>query len=367
MKILQVCPYDFGRPGGVQQHVLSVSKYLEKAGHNVVVVGPNTGYSPKNIRFKAWGQNRGLSFGGTYIDINRMTRNEQQAFKEWCSEEAFDIIHYHTFWNPLLGFQIRKLSKAKHVATFHDTPKYRWAGKMIMPLAAGAIAPLFDAILSVSATQRQYIDPLIPKHKIQIIPNGIDLDPFQNSKDAKSKNTENTILFLGRLEPRKGVMDALLVAQNLKDRLPFKMIVAGDGPQMQFAKAFAETHQLSNVTFLGKVTDEEKYDLMNQADLLIVPSRYGESFGIILLESMAAGLPMAGYGNSGYLNVLDETQRKWFVQPGNTAALTKAVKDLIENEPIRTELGAVGREAVQQYDWKILVDKLLQVYHSVLK
>ncbi len=365
MKIAQVCPYDFSRPGGVKSHILSLSSHLSKLGHEVKVIVPNIHkelINEPNIYF--FGKNRSVNIGGTKIDVNVALGSEWRELKAFLKAEQFDVIHFHTIWNPLLPFQIRYLSlkHTKHVATFHDTPKSAWIGKTVMPIMAKLIFPFLDQIISVSKSQSRFISRF-SKRKISIIPNGIDLDQFQ--PDETVMRLENTLLFLGRLEPRKGIFYALEVFKQLKKRHPkLKLIIAGDGDERTEVLKFIAKHQLKDVWLLGFVTEEEKIRLLRQATIYLATALYGESFGIVLLEAMACGTPVVGFANTGYKNVITEEMRPYFSEPQDEEGLIKATEAILTDSNIGTQISTLGLAEVKKYNWTHVAKQIEKLYLS---
>ncbi|WP_258100997.1 glycosyltransferase family 4 protein [Marinoscillum pacificum] len=367
MKIAQVCPYDFSRPGGVKNHIESLSKYLRQMGHEVKIIAPNPNISEEGVYH--FGGNRSLNLGGTKIDINIALGAERKALKNFLRNEQFDVIHFHTFWNPALPFQIRRFSRAKHVTTFHDTPKSQFVGKNIMPIAAKGVFTLMDAIISVSKTQAAYINRF-SKREISIIPNGIDLAEYQQPIEPIKKYDDGkfNILFLGRLEERKGILHALESYKIVKKANPdIRLIIAGDGDERIQAENFIKIHELQDIEMLGFVSESEKLRLLKTADLYIAPALFGESFGIVLLEAMAMGTPMCGYGNEGYLNVLSEKQRAYFASPYDTESLAAKTLALISDQNEQSKMILEGSQVVQPFDWEILTTQIENVYKRVLK
>ncbi len=366
MKIAQVCPYDFSRPGGVKSHIESLAKYLSLEGHEVSIIAPHPSVDRPNVYH--FGSNRSLNLGGTKIDINIALGEERKALKSFLNEEDFDIIHFHTFWNPALAFQIRKMSKAKHVATFHDTPKNQIVGKTIMPLAAKGVFAMMGAVISVSETQASYINRF-SKKEIAIIPNGIDLEACQQpvSIIEKYKDGKFNILFLGRLEERKGLIYALKAFQKIKEENKnIRLIIAGDGDERATAERFISENHLEDVELLGFVSEEDKHRLLKTADLYLAPALFGESFGIVLLEAMAMGTPIVGFANQGYLNVLSDMQRKYFAEPRDLDGLTNHLLSLIQSKDTLETLSGHGLEIVQQYNWRIHAKEIQKIYAGLL-
>lgn len=367
MKIAQICPYDFTRPGGVKNHIECLSGYLRSKGHEVKIIAPTPVVDEENVYH--FGRNRSMRIGGTKIDINIAWGREWNDLKQFLRDESFDIIHFHTFWNPALPLQVRLLSKAKHVTTFHDTPKSEWMGKTVMPLAAKGVFRLMDAVISVSETQANGVNRF-SKQKIHIIPNGIDLNTYSQPIEAVPKYQDGkfNLLFLGRLEPRKGLTYALESFRALKDRYEdVRLLVAGDGAERAIAEQFISKYQMENIELLGFVSEVEKRQLLRTADLYLAPALYGESFGIVLLEAMAMGTPIVGFANSGYLNVLNNAQKKYFSRSYDIEGLNRAIMELYQSKTKRKLLSKEGYAEVKKYDWNVIGADVNDIYLSLLK
>ena len=370
MKIALVCPYDFSRPGGVKSHIVVLSKYLRKSGHEVIIIAPSKNVQPlgeDHVQF--FGKNRSLNLWGTKIDINIALGRERKTLREFIGKENFDIIHFHTFWNPVLPWQIRRFSQAKHVVTFHDTPKNRFVGRTIMPIAALGMFKLMDAIISVSETQASYINRL-SKREISIIPNGIDLDEYLKPVEPIEKYLDGkfNLLFLGRLEERKGLIYAMKSYKALKQKNEgLRLIIAGDGDERSVAEAFIRKHSLPDVHLLGFVSEEMKLQLLKTADTFLTPALFGESFGIVLLEAMAMGVPVTGFANEGYLNVLSDEQQKYFATPGDLDGLIGRIQFMINSKPILKSLSEQGQKVVKAYDWKEIIAQIETIYNNAAR
>ena len=364
MKIALVCPYDFSRPGGVKSHIVSLSKHLAMIGHQVKIIAPNINaklVQEEKVYF--FGKSRSVNIGGTKIDVNIALGEEKKALKAFLNDEAFDIIHYHTIWNPFIPLQVLKHSKAKQIATFHDTPKSQFVGDWIMPAVAKGIFKFLDQIISVSKSQSQFISRF-SKRKIHIIPNGIDLKEIAAITPQKSNRKDDffQMFFMGRLEPRKGVMHALQAYKQLKQRYPqMKLVIAGDGDGRAEVEKYIKDFSLLDVEVLGFVSEEEKYRLLKESDIYLAPALYGESFGIVLLESMAVGTPIAGYANAGYKNVITDEMSIGFAEPEDLEGFVSGIEKLILSST-RDTLSKHGLEEVKKYDWQEVSKQVNEIY-----
>ena len=376
MKIAQVCPYDWSRPGGVKSHIENLAIYLRKMGHEVKIIAPNVNadaITDPNVKLIGKGRSTNL-WGGTEIDINIARGKEVTALKSYLEDEQFDLLHFHNGWTPFMTYQVRYYSKAKHVGTFHDTPAdtflaQHFVGPILMPLAASLIWKVADHMISVSESQSRYVKSFLSKNPT-IIPNGINPDHFNTSfaPIEEYKDGKFNMLFLGRFEERKGLFHTLNVFKTLKSKYAdIRLLIAGDGEQRQEAFDFVAEHHLEDVIFLGFIDEAIKASLIRTADVLMATALYGESFGIVLLEAMACGTPVAGYGNEGYLNVIKAPWTEYFPKPRELYTLTNKVEKLYNHPEIRDEISEWGIKEAKKYEWEKITNKVYEVYEQVMK
>lgn len=375
MKIAQVIPYDFSRPGGVKSHIENLAIYLKKMGHEVKIIAPNVnGHLIDNPDVKLIGKGRNTDFwGGTKIDINMAKGDEIKELKAYLKKEQFDILHFHNGWTPFMTYQVRYFSNAKNVGTFHDTPTDTFFGQKIvggilMPLASGVVTLVADELISVSKSQAKYVTRFFTK-KPAIIPNGINPEQFNTSFDpwAEYQDDKFNLLYLGRFEGRKGLFYALESFKQLKPKYPnLRLLIAGDGDQKQDALDFVSNNHLEDVVFLGFVDEDKKASLIRTAHIMLATAIFGESFGIVLLEAMACGTPMVGFGNSGYLNVINGKWTEYFPEPRDGQSLTDKIEKLYNNPDIREEMIDWGIEEAKKYEWAKITEQVETVYQKAL-
>lgn len=189
-----------------------------------------------------------------------------------------------------------------------------------------------------------------------------ELLPMNGTPEADNKELK-TIFFLGRLEPRKGVMHMLEAYKLLQERMKnIQLVIAGDGPDRNKAEEFVLKQNLSRVSFLGYVDDQIKTRLFQESDIYVSPALYGESFGIVLLEAMLYGTPIAGYGNPGYLNVVGDYCPENFPPPGDSVQLAERIYTILYDDIYRNELTGRAAEIVKKYDWDQLTGRILDIY-----
>lgn len=378
MNIIQVCPYDLSIPGGVQTHVKQLSNELVSKNNKVVVFAPSPS-KPENEKrisceVKHITSSTRIPWWGTSIDVSLLKPNEKRRIRHFFDEFKPDVIHFHTIWNPVMQTQLLWMlpDSIKKVGTFHDTPPDRGLGKYIganlMKMGAKYYLPKMDEIISVSETQTKAMgaDPENLPENFRVLPNGIDAGLVRKMEKTTAPENEFRIIFIGRFENRKGVFELLEIYRRLQNeqspiRITLKLV--GNGPQLPEMKHFVRKHGLEQVTFHNNVSDYEKNQLLSESDLMIAPALYGESFGIVLLEAMALGVRVVGYGNEGYLTIGKKYGEENFPPPGNTDELYTLVKHHIEMpDETRKSLIKKGLAIAAEHDWKLIAREIEKVY-----
>jgi len=385
MHSCHVCPYNLSVPGGVRTHILDLCATLQDQSHKVSIIGSYDQRGPYTTLpvHRVGGEGIRLPLWGTVIDVLRLTRADKQRIRDFLLTEKVDVMHFHTPWTPFISFQILKIidelpveARPKRIATFHDTPPDtlwgRFLGAFIMPVAARYLMRKFEHVISVSEPQKKYL-VRFSQQSVKVIPNGFRFkepgydtlikDDIRHAPDPR-KLPQN-LLFLSRLEPRKGVIHALRVFQRLQPRYPnLHLLIAGEGGAERSIRDFIWQYQLPNVSLLGYVDEDRKTELFKDADVYLAPALYGESFGIVLLEAMAAGTPVAGYGNAGYRNVVEGYAPENFPEPGDVTALSARVDVLLSDPVYRKAVIGRGLKHARTYDWNTIAASVLEVYES---
>ncbi len=372
MKIAHVCPYDIDRPGGVQAHVLAIADALQDLGHTVTVMAPNIsgrGFErlENGVEIARFGRARSITFGGTSFEISIAFGRERAALKRYLVQEAFDLIHYHTIWTPIFAFQVFLMSRCPAVATFHDTPADTLEGRVLRGLFRGLsriILPKMRAIITPSDAPRAHL-VAPPGRAILTIPPCTDLRRFARTQvdGGTVAGGPTKILFLGRLEPRKGALVLLQAFDALrKDGVAAELILAGKGPDEAVLREYALRHAMTEVTFLGGLEESRKVALFQSVDIFCAPSLHGESFGIVITEAMASGKPVVAAANAGYRSILTNEAAAFLTPPGDAAALAKTLKRLILQPQLRDQLGQWGRANAMQYDCRAQAPRFVEIY-----
>jgi phosphatidylinositol alpha-mannosyltransferase len=251
MKIAQLCPYDIDRPGGVQAHIRDTAVALENLGHSVTIVAPRAAASPEvaltsgkgPVEILRIGTTRKIGLGGTRYELSIAKGLERRRLKIVMREGAFDLVHYHTPWTPILPFQAMRAARCAAVATFHDTTSPDLSGAMLrfgFRLVSRALLPRLDAAIAVSTSP---LENFRGPHagRIEIVPPCTNLHRFLRTTPRAPTDDRLTILFIGRLEERKGARLLLEAYRRLcADGLPLRLIIAGKGEQEAFLRGYVQ-------------------------------------------------------------------------------------------------------------------------------
>ncbi len=281
--------------------------------------------------------------------------------------ERFDVLHFHEPFVPFLSLILLRRSRSVNVATFHAyagfSPAYEFGARVMQ----GHAARLHGRI-AVSAAARHFIDRYFPGD-YKIIPNGVDVDRYRKAVPlARWQDGPRNLLFVGRHEPRKGLLDLLKAYRILrKTGCQCRLLVVGSGPQEREARRYVMTRRLSGVEFLGRVTDGEKAQLFKTADVFVAPATGRESFGIVLLEAMAAGAPIVASDIHGYKGVVRRGEQGLLVPPGEPRELAAAIGRLLADDRLRAEMSASGMARAEAFGWERVTDRVEAYYGFVIR
>lgn len=372
MKIGLVLPYNITKGGGVKEHVLAQGAELTKRGHDVAIITPQP-------REPYADEGRKVIFLGTATDLKTPLNTVAQVSASVLTDEIdnvleseqFDILHFHEPWVPVLSRQILSRSHTVNVATFHaklpETIMTRTMAKVITPYTKPLLRHI-DSFTAVSDAAAEYLLSLadVP---VTIIPNGINLKHFRKKASVTADpKAPRTILYVGRLEGRKGVEYLLDAFALLEQREPgVRLIIAGDGPDREKLEQQAEELGLQHITFLGFIDEATKKDLLHTADLFCSPAIYGESFGIVLLEAMASGLVTVAGDNPGYESVMQGLGKLSLINPKDTTVFAHRLQLMLLDDDLRGLWRKWAKDYVRQFDYPKVVDQYEAVYETALQ
>src|SRR3989344_534581 len=384
MKIALVCPYNMlNRPGGVPQVVIHLYEGLKKKGHSVKIVTqrPSNFKGPTPEDYILFGITRTFKGGfGTEGNWGMPANGEEIA--RVLEKENFDVINFHEPWMPMLAWQILRHSKAPHVGTFHanliDTAAGKsWTSSIFTPYGRPllkkmdlftATSPASSGMLISRANMKLGRDRQLIEN-LKYIPCGVELSVFKPVKKRQplSGPGTKTIVYIGRLEKRKGVDWLVQAFAQLQKEMPnAHLVIAGSGQRANKLHQYIESEDVQNVTFPGYVTDEEKRRLLAHADLACFPSPYGEGFGIVLLEAMAMGTPLVAGNNLGYINVMTGRGRVGLVDPQATKDFANRMAVFLSDDEQRKLMVSWALKEVKKYDYPKVVDLYEAAYKDAI-
>lgn len=354
LRIGMVCPYSLTVPGGVQQQVLGLARSLRAKGHEVRVLGPCDGPPPEPY-VTPLGNSLPTSVNGSIAPIAPDVSAALRTIRA-LNDEAFDVLHVHEPLAPGPSLTALLVKMAPVVATFHSAGEslaYRTFSRQLT-----WIASRIDIRVAVSKDAVEMARPNIGG-EFEVLFNGIDLDAYACSEEHPR---ENAIFFIGRHEPRKGLGVLLEALSRLPDDV--RLWIASDGPQTEELKArFAHD---ARIDWLGRISDAEKMDRMSRAAAFCAPSLGGESFGVVLLEAMAAGTPVVASSIDGYLNVATDGVNARLVAPNDPEMLAAALARVLADPRASASLRANGLEHARSFSMESLADEYVVLYGRAL-
>ena len=366
MRVGIVCPYSWDIPGGVQAHVRDLAEELISLGHQVSVLAPGDDEMPdlppyvviagKAVPIPYNGSVARLQFG--LVSAGRVRR--------WLRDGDFDVVHVHEPAPPSLSLLTCMIHDGPLVATFH------------MATVRSRFLSMFDTVLQPfleKLTGRIAVSPAARKVIVEhlggdavVIPNGVAVAHFQDAAPLPGYPREGgTIGFIGRYdEPRKG-MDVLVAAMELlaHQHPDLRLLVAGRGEAEEFRAQLPATLR-DRVELLGQVSEPDKASLLRSVDVYCAPNTGQESFGIILLEAMAARTPVVASDIEAFRRVLAGGTAGELFPVGDPVALAASLAALLDDPARREQLSAAGSRAVAPYDWPTVAGQILRVYELAI-
>ena len=367
MKIGLVSPYVYPLPGGVTQHVRYLYENLRLRGHDVRILTSSHGLQRTSegdvIRL---GKGFSMPANGSVGTITLSPRYVSQV-RALLEREQFDVLHFHEPFVPFLSLVILRESQSVNIGTFHAyggwSPAYQFGSR-----AMRSYAERLHGRIAVSAAARHFIDRYFPGD-YKVIPNGVDVDRFRRAVPlSRWQDGTRNILFVGRFEPRKGVLDMLKGFRILrKTGCDCRLLLVGGGPQEREARRYIATRRLRGVEFLGRVSDDEKAQLFRTADVFVSPATGRESFGIVLLEAMAAGAPTVASDIHGYKGVVRRDREALLVPPRSPKSIAAAVGRILHDDELARTLAENGPLRAEEFSWPRVTAKVDDYYGFVIR
>ncbi|MBI4788143.1 MAG: glycosyltransferase family 4 protein [Chloroflexi bacterium] len=371
MKIALVTPYDYPYPGGVNEHVTALDREFRALGHDTRIIAAST--TNEDVLgdhvIKVSNAISPMPFSGSTARIT-LSPQVYRRVKKILKTEKFDVVHVHEPGVPMLSLVVLRHSHALNVGTFHAFRETNALYEVAAPLVKRVFNRL-DGRIFVSEAVRDYITQYFPGD-YTIIPNGINCERF-SAPDIKPIERFNdgrpNILFVGRLDKRKGFRHLLRAYPYIKLVIPNARLIVvgafGDKEKAPFLR-YARTHKLRGVHFVGYVSPAELPRYYRTATVFCAPNTGFESFGIILLEAMAAGVPIVASDIAGFRTVIQDCAEGTLVPPGNEQAIARALVHLLRDPARRAEMTLCGKRKALEYDWSIIAKRVLTYYQDLL-
>ncbi len=334
MRIALVCPYSMGHWGGVQHQAANLARWLTEAGHEAWLVAPDAAPPDRNV-----GSSRVIRFNRSRapLALHPAARSATVA-----AVADADVVHVHEPFMPLVSLAALLGDTPPKVGTFHAD-----AGAAVRALyrAGSPVLRRWSRRLAVATA----VSPVAQRSvasivETEIVPNAVDVAGYDRDVSRRA----DRVVFVGRDDPRKG-LDILLTAW-VRAGLDAELLVIGA----------ARDDAPAGVTFLGRVDEDEKRDLLASASILCAPNTGEESFGLVVAEGMAAGCAVVASGIPAFAAVLGGDGR--LVPPGDADALAKTLSNLLAEPEQAAALGAAARRAVMRFDRSAVVEAYLEAY-----
>lgn len=359
-----VCPYSLDVPGGVQNHVRDLAAVLAARGHRVQVLAPGEPSSELPSYVSTAGKAMPVRFNGSVARVAFGPRAVSRV-RRWIADGGFDLLHVHEPSAPSISLLALWASDVPVVGTFHSAmPRSR-----AMSSTAAMLRPSMEKItarIAVSESARATLVQHVGGEPV-VIPNGVDCAAFAAAVPRPEwVEPAPTVAFLGRIdEPRKGLAVLMEAFPSVLASHPTaRLLIAGRGDVDGWRDAADRLR--GRVEFLGQVSDADRARLLSSATVYVAPQTGGESFGIVLVEAMAAGAAVAASDLPAFAAVLDDGALGELFAVGDSADLARALTGLLADPGRRAGLRARASDAVRRYDWSAIVGDIEAVYAAAV-
>jgi phosphatidylinositol alpha-mannosyltransferase len=367
VKIGIVTPNYYPYPGGVTEHVHHTCLELKRLGHEVRVITSRfgKGETPDEEDVIRVGRSITVPANGSLSPLPLGSRLGARLARVFA-RERFDVLHVHEPLMPMLCLAAVRAARAPVVGTFHSN-REKPVGYRVFHRAFEPYAAKLAKRIAVSTAARDTIQgPLGGTY--EIIPNGVDVGRFSTAAPIPELlDGKLNILFVGRMDPRKGAKHLLRALPAIRSELPVSRVTfVGGGPLSWYYRSYVPRSCGDYALFEGRVSAGMLPRYYATADIYCSPATRGESFGIVLLEAMAAGAATVASDIPGYRDVVTHGETGILVAPGRPSAIADAIVRLGRDENLRASLVANGRRAVERYSWDTITREILAVYEEAV-
>ena len=374
MKIALVSPYDYAYPGGVNNHISHIERSFTRMGHDVKIIAPSS--KPDETRM-----NGNIIVFGRPVPIRAsgsVVRSPvwpglvfSDRVGQMLKQEGFDVVLIHEPLMPTLATAVlHHSSQELVVGTFHAYRHRSWGYPFWKPIILNRWFNKLDGRIAVSNAAKQFVSKYFPGD-YTIIPNGIDVEHFGGDAEPIPEFSDDklNILFVGRMEKRKGFKYLLGAYEIVKREFPqCRLLVVG--PRNRSCRKYegiVARRNIEDVVFAGYVGYDDLPRYYKSADIFCSPAIDKESFGLVLLEAMAAGKPAIASDITGYDDVVKHGVDGLLVKPADKEALADGILQLLNDAPLREKMSKAGRNKVGDYSWDKVSTRVISYYQDLLK
>jgi phosphatidyl-myo-inositol alpha-mannosyltransferase len=363
MRIGMVCPYSFDVPGGVQSHVLQLAEVMRARGQNVSVLAPSSPRVSLPEYVVSAGRAVPIPYNGSVARL-QFSPAVHGKVRRWLADGDFDVLHLHEPNAPSLSMWALRVAEGPIVATFHTST----TKSLTLTVFQGVLRPWHEKIvgrIAVSDLARRWQMESLGSDAVEI-PNGVDVASFAAAPRLVGyPRPGKTVLFLGRYdEPRKGMAVLIDALPSLVEHFPgVQVLIVGRGDEDELRSKAGGL--AGHLRFLGQVDDAAKASALRSADVYCAPHTAGESFGIVLVEAMAAGTPVVASDLHAFRRVLRNGDAGRLVPVEDSAALAAGLVAVLEDDQLAKRYIAAGADAVRRYDWSVVANQIMRVYETV--
>lgn len=368
MRIGIVCPYSLDRPGGVQLHVTDLAEALIARGHSVSVLAPAAPNTAVPEYVQASGRSFPVSYNGSTARLTFGLLTAARV-RKWLRVGHFDVVHLHEPGTMSLSVIAMWARLGPTVATFHTSNDHSRLMRIAKPFIKPGMEEL-DARIAVSPSADRTVQQHLHLAATHIIPNGVDTSGYvdaQPKREWQGTRAVPTVGILGRMdEARKGLDDFLAMIPAVRAKYPrTRFLVAG-----RFSDRVAAKAARAGAEIIGELAEDEKEVFMSSVDIYCAPNTGGESFGIVLVEAMAAGAAVVASDLTAFKDVatnVDDVETVSFHRVGDASDLASKVVDLLRDPGARHELAALGQECAKEFDWDVVAPRVLETYRDAIR
>ena len=357
MRIGIMCPYSLTIPGGVQAQVLGLARELRRRGHQARVLGPCDGPPPESF-VTPLGNSLPTAANGSIAPIAPDPPAVLRTLRA-LNDEAFDVIHLHEPLSPGPTLTALLVHRAPTVGTFHAagaSASYRFLfgplSRLIHRLDRKVVVSK-DALYLV----RQHLGG-----DYEVLFNGVEYEQIRATPAFESSSDRPSLLFCGRHEERKGLR--VLIDALAHVDIELDVFIAGEGPDTERLRERSAGDD--RIVWLGRISDEEKFARLRASDVFCAPSLGGESFGVVLIEAMAAGATVVASALDGYRNVATDGVDALLVTPDDPPALAEAITRAITDDELSARLRSAGAARAERFSMSALADAYVEIYRSLI-